>query len=70
MKFVGVVDDKEEWLKSELPALEQLSAMGYEYKSQGDLNKERKDYREVLLYERLDVAIRKLNPEFDDDGVR
>lgn len=37
MKFVGVVDVKEEWLKSELPALEQLYAMGYEYKSQADL---------------------------------
>ena len=69
MKFVGVVDDKEEWLKSELPALEQLYAMGYEYKSQGELNKGRKDYREVLLYDRLETAIRKLNPEFDDDGV-
>jgi type I restriction enzyme R subunit len=69
MKFVGVVDDKEEWLKSELPALEQLYAMDYEYKSQGELNKERKDYREVLLYDRLKAAIRKLNPEFDDDGV-
>ena len=43
--------------------------MGYEYKSQADLNKERKDYREVLLYDRLETAIRKLNPEFDDDGV-
>ena len=69
MKFVGVVDDKEEWLKSELPALEQLYAMGYEYKSQADLNKGRKDYREVLLYDRLEAAIRRLNPEFDDDGV-
>jgi type I restriction enzyme, R subunit len=69
MKFVGVVDDKEEWLKSELPALEQLYAMGYEYKSQADLNQERRDYREVLLYDRLEAAIRKLNPELDDDGV-
>ena len=31
MNFVGVQDDKDEWLKSELPALEQLYAMGYEY---------------------------------------
>ena len=28
MKFVGVVDDKEEWLKSELPALEQTLRNG------------------------------------------
>jgi type I restriction enzyme, R subunit len=67
--FIGVQEDKDEWLKSELPALEQLSAMGYEYKSQADLNKTRRDYREVLLYVRLEAAIRKLNPEIDDDGV-
>lgn len=69
MHFVGVTEDKEEWLKSELPALEQLYAMGYEYKSQNELNKERRDYREVLLYYRLEAAIRKHNPELDEDGV-
>src|SRR5919199_899887 len=68
-RFVGIQDEKDEWLKSERPALEQLSAMGYEYKSQADLNKIRRDYREVLLYDRLEAAIRKLNPEIDDDGV-
>lgn len=55
--------------KSELPALEQLHAMGYEYKSQADLNKERRDYREVLLYNRIEAALRKLNPDFYDDGI-
>lgn len=69
MKFVGVQDDKDEWLKSELPALEQLFTMGYEYKSQSELNKERKDLREVLLYDRVEAAIRKNNPEIDQDGV-
>ena len=43
ISFVGVQEEKDEWLKSELPALEQLSAMGYEYKSQADLNKTRRD---------------------------
>ena len=43
--------------------------MGYEYKSQSELNKERRDYREVLLYDRLEAAIRKHNPELDEDGV-
>ena len=43
--------------------------MGYEYKSQSELNKERRDYREVLLYDRLEAAIRKHNPEVDEDGV-
>src|SRR5205807_8321230 len=71
MNFVGVQDDKDEWLKSELPALEQLTSMGYEYKSQDELNKapDRKDYREVLLYDRLEAAIRKHNPQIDEDGV-
>jgi type I restriction enzyme, R subunit len=69
MNFVGTIEDKDEWLKSEKPALEQLSAMGYEYKSQTELNKIRRDYREVLLYDRLEAAIRKINPELDEDGV-
>ena len=43
--------------------------MGYQYKNQSDLNRERRDYREVLLYDRLEKAIRKLNPELDEDGV-
>jgi len=59
----------EEFLESEKPALEQLIATGYEYKNQSEINKERKDYRQVLLYERLEKAIRKLNPELDEDGV-
>jgi type I site-specific restriction-modification system R (restriction) subunit len=67
--FVGVQEDKDEWLKSERPALEQLCVMSYEYKSQADLNKTRKDYREVLLYNRLESVIRRINPEIDDDGV-
>jgi len=59
----------EEFLESEKPALEQLIAMGYEYESQPDLNRQRKDYRQVLLYDRLEKAIRRLNSEFDEDGV-
>ena len=68
MKFVGTIEDKDEWLKSELPALEELSEIGYEYKSQSELNKERRDYRELLLYDRIEAAIRKHNPELDEDG--
>jgi type I restriction enzyme S subunit len=29
----------------------------------------RRDYREVLLYDRLEAAIRRINPELDEDGV-
>ena len=44
--------------------------MGYEYKNQAELNKERRVInREVLLYNRVEAAIRKINPEFDEDGV-
>ena len=43
--FIGVQEEKDEWLKSERPALEQLSAMGYEYKRQAYLNKRRRAYR-------------------------
>lgn len=43
--------------------------MGYKYLSQHDLNKARKDYRQVLLYDRLEAAIRQLNPTIDDDGI-
>jgi type I restriction enzyme, R subunit len=58
-----------EAIESELPALEQLVAMGYQYITQAELNKTRTDYRDVLLYDRLEQAIRRLNPEFDDDGI-
>jgi type I site-specific restriction-modification system R (restriction) subunit len=68
MSIVGTTE-KDEWIKSEQPAIQQLIAMGYEYKNQNDLNKSRKDYREVLLYDRLEAAIRKHNPELDEDGV-
>jgi type I restriction enzyme, R subunit len=68
MNIVGTTE-KEEYLRSELPAVQQLRSMAYEYKSQNELNKERRDYREVLLYDRLERAIRKQNPEVDEDGV-
>jgi type I restriction enzyme R subunit len=59
----------QEFLESEKAALEVLIEMGYEYKNQSALNIERRDYRQVLLYDRLEKAIRKLNPELDEEGV-
>ena len=56
--------------ESELPALEQLVSMGYEYKTQAELNKSRQKYTQVILYDRLEEALRRLNPEIDDDGIR
>ena len=66
--IVGTIE-KDEWIESEQPAIQQLKAMGYEYKNQSELNKERKDFREVLLYDRLEAATRKHNPEIDEDGI-
>jgi type I site-specific restriction-modification system R (restriction) subunit len=69
MSSIVGTTEKEEWVESEQPAIQQLEAMGYEYKNRYELNNERKDFREVLLYNRLKAAIRKLNPLFDDEGV-
>ncbi len=54
---------------SELPALEQLTRIGYQYKSKTDLNKERERTTQVLLYGRLKEAIQRINPELDSAGV-
>ena len=67
MSFVVGTGDEIE--QSELPALEQLTKMGYEYKSKNDINKERQRTTEVLLYGRLKEAIRRLNPKLDEDGI-
>ena len=42
MNFVA--GDKDEAIESEIPALEQLVFMGYDYKSQAELNKEIERY--------------------------
>jgi type I restriction enzyme R subunit len=67
--FIIGREESEEYIESEKPAIDQLIAMGYQYKSQQELNLERKDYRQVILYDRLEKSIRKLNPEIDDDGI-
>ncbi len=64
-----VVGSGDEIEHSELPALEQLTTMGYQYKSKLDINKERSKLDEVLLYDRLEKAIRRLNPHIDQDGI-
>ena len=65
-----VVGDGLEAIESELPALKQLVAMGYEYKTHRELCSERRDLRDVLLYDRLEAAIRKHNPDLDEGGIR
>ncbi|MGH9983763.1 MAG: type I restriction endonuclease [Nitrososphaeraceae archaeon] len=63
---------EDEFGESEEPVILQLQAMGYEYQGQIELNKLRRDFRdfrEVLLYDGLEAAIRRINPELDEDGV-
>jgi type I restriction enzyme R subunit len=66
---ITATTEKEEYRESERPAILQLQSMGYEYKRQDELNKARRDLREVLLYDRLEAAIRKINPQLDEDGI-
>jgi len=58
-----------EAIESELPALQQLVALEYEYVTRTELNKTRTDYRDILLYDRLESAIKRLNPDFDDRSI-
>jgi len=58
-----------EWEESEKPALEQLILMGYEYKSQKELNLVRESYSDPLLLNRLEHAIRRLNPLIEEEGI-
>ncbi|ABX12504.1 type I restriction endonuclease subunit R [Nitrosopumilus maritimus] len=64
------IEDNEEGRQVELPALELITALGYTYIPNYELNipKERPDHRQVLLYPRLRAAIKRLN-DFDDDGI-
>ena len=64
-----VVRSGDEGIHSELPALEQLVKMGYEYKTSSQINHEREKTTQVLLYDRLRNAIQRINPELDSDNV-
>ena len=55
-----------EWEFSEKPAIEQLVKMGYEYKTNKELNQKRDEYSETLLLDRVQDAIKRIN--LDDDG--
>lgn len=58
-----------EWQYSEGPAINQLIKMGYEYKSNLQLNKERDAYNQGLLLNRIQKALKKFNTWIDDEGV-
>lgn len=63
------VDPGEEGQETELPALKLIHSLGYDYKTNFELNKERTDHRQAILYGRLVDAIKRLN-KLDDDGVK
>ena len=62
------VDKGEEGQETELPALKLIHALGYDYKTNFELNQERTDHRQAILYDRLRAAIKRLN-NLDDEGV-
>ena len=62
------VDQGPEGLEVELPALELIYKLGYNYKNHFELEVERDDFHEALLYKRLRKAIEDLN-DLDEDEV-
>lgn len=62
------VDQGPEGLEVELPALELIHKLGYDYKNHFELEVEREDFHEALLYKRLRKAIENLN-DLDEDEV-
>lgn len=62
------VDQGPEGLEVELPALELIHKLGYDYKNHFELEVERDDFHEALLYKRLRKAIETLN-DLDEDEV-
>ena len=61
------VDQGEEGQKTELPALKLIQNLGYTYKPNYEVNQERTDHRQALLYGRLRTKLKELNR--DSDGL-
>ena len=61
------IDEGEEGQKTELPALKLIKKIGYDYKPNFEINHERTDHRQALLYGRLRKMLKELNK--DSDGV-
>jgi len=64
----------DEFEKVELPALEQLQELEWEYvegaKLSPDESDERSSYKEVVLERRLNDAIKRINPWINDENLR
>ena len=66
---------KDEYDKVEAPAIEQLTQMGWSYIHGAELspdhtNKERAYFRDVVLINRLESSIKRLNPWISDENLR
>ena len=65
--------DNDEFDKVELPALEQLQALGWQTihgsEFSPESSSERKYYREVVLENRLTQAVKKINPWINDKNL-
>ena len=64
----------DEFGKVELPAIEQLQSLGWEYIKGEDLSPdesdERKSFKDVVLEHRLEKAIQRINPWISEDNLR
>ncbi len=56
--------------QSETPAVELLEKLGYTYVSLETLDAERDSLRDVVLVDRLETALRRLNPWLSDDNLQ
>jgi type I restriction enzyme R subunit len=66
--------DNDEYDKVELPALEQLQSLGWQYihgsKLSPETTGEREFYRDVILDKRLIAAVQRINPWISDENLR
>ena len=65
--------DKDEYNKVEAPAIEQLKQLGWTYIHGADLSpdsNERAYFRDVVLVNRLEAAIKRINPWISDENLR
>ncbi|MCK5894427.1 MAG: type I restriction endonuclease subunit R [Endozoicomonadaceae bacterium] len=60
--------------KVEVPAIEQLTQLGWQYIHGGELSpdhsNERQYFRDVVLVQRLETAIKRINPWISDENLR
>jgi hypothetical protein len=63
------VEEGEEGQKTELPALRLIKALGYTYKPNFEINRERPDHRQAILYGRLKEKIKEFTRDQDNNRL-